>query len=217
MEQNERLPRLWGYWRSGAAHRVRIALALKGLTAEHVAINLRAGAQHDQAFLSANPQGLVPFFADGDVAIGQSLAIIEYLDTQVAEPPLLGRSAREAAVIRHRAQIIAADTHPLNNLRVLKALREDFGANEEQISAWIARWIGAGFAALEAMTEDGSICLVGDTPSLADICLVPQLYSARRFGVDLDPYPRLTAIGASLDRHPAFVAAAPEQQADAPL
>jgi maleylpyruvate isomerase len=217
MDQSGRQPALWGYWRSGAAHRVRIAIELKGLKAEHVAIDLRTGAQHSPAYLVQNPQGLVPFFADCDVAMGQSLAIIEYLDAMLAQPPLLGRSGREAAAIRQRAYIIAADVHPLNNLRVLKALRDDFGADEDQVSVWIARWIGAGFAALEAMTEDASVYLVGDAPSLADICLVPQLYSARRFGVDLAPYPRLTAIGASLDRHPAFIAAEPERQPDAPL
>ena len=217
MDQSGRQPTLWGYWRSGAAHRVRIALELKGLKAEHVAIDLRAGAQHSASYGLLNPQGLVPFFADCDVAMGQSLAIIEYLDATAAQPPLLGRNAREAAAIRQRAYTIAADVHPLNNVRVLRALREDFGADEDQIKVWIARWIGAGFAALEAMTEDASAYLVGATPSLADICLVPQLYSARRFGVDLAPYPRLTAIGASLDHHPAFIAAEPERQADAPL
>jgi maleylpyruvate isomerase len=210
MDQGGRQPTLWGYWLSGAAHRVRIALELKGLKAEHVAIDLRAGAQHGTSYLLMNPQGLVPFFTDCDLAMGQSLAIIEYLDATVAQPPLLGCSAREAAAIRQRAYIIAEDVHPLNNLRLLKALREDFGAMEDQVSNWIARWIGAGFAALEAMTKDASVHLVGDTPSLADVCLVPQLYSARRFGVDLNPYPRLTAIGARLNHHPAFIAAVRE-------
>ncbi len=210
----------YSYWRSSAAYRVRIALGMKGLRYETVGINLAAGVrdQHSPGFRALNPQGLVPALAVGDEVLGESLAIIEYLDETHPEPPFLPAEPLARARIRWMAQAVACDIHPLNNLRVLNYLREPLGQDEAAVTRWVAHWIGEGFAALEALATRYSVagtCLYGDTVSLADICLVPQIYNARRFAVPLDAYPTLKQIGAALEALPAFAAARPEAQPEA--
>jgi len=209
---------LFGYWRSSASYRVRIALAWKGLDYTDEAINLRLGQQGDAAFLGLNPQGLVPIFTDGDMALSQSLAIIEYLEEQWPEPPLLPGDAPRRAQVRAVAQLIACDIHPLNNLRVLNYLREPLGQSEEAVRQWSCHWIEDGLRALERMAGPTSgRFLFGDDVTLADICLVPQLYNARRVDADLSAFPRLLAVEATLADLPAFRCARPERQGDAPV
>ncbi|WP_179505136.1 MULTISPECIES: maleylacetoacetate isomerase [unclassified Sphingomonas] len=210
---------LHGYWRSSAAWRVRIALALKGLPYATVAHDLRTGAQAAAAYRACNPQGLVPALDTGEgqeAPLTQSLAIIEWLEETQAQPALLPADPLGRARVRAMAQVIACDVHPLGNLRVLKALRGDLGADEAQVAAWLARWMGDGFAALETMVAQwGGAFAFGDAPGLADCCLVPQIYAARRFGVGLGAYPRLVAIDARCAGLAAFAMAHPAAQADA--
>jgi maleylacetoacetate isomerase len=195
---------------------VRIALNLKGLPYEQRPVDLRAGAQRDPEFLRLNPQGLVPTLVGSEGALAQSMAIMEWLEETAPEPPLLPRDPFERAQVRAMAALIACDIHPLNNLRVLQSLRRDLGADEAQVSAWIARWITQGYEALEPVVRagGGDFCF-GETPTLADCCLVPQIYSAERFAVDLSPYPALLAVAARAADHPAFAAAHPSRQPDA--
>lgn len=206
---------LHGYWRSGTSYRTRIALNLKGLAYEQRPVDLRAGAQRDPRFLALNPQGLVPALeVDGQVLI-QSPAILEWLEERFPEPPLLPAGPDERAVVRAMAALVACDIHPLNNLRVLKAVRA-LGADDDGINAWAARWIEPGFDALEALIgRHGAGWCYGDRPTLADCCLVPQVYSARRFGVDPARWPAIAAIEAAAADHPAFAAAHPDRQPDA--
>jgi maleylpyruvate isomerase len=207
---------LHGYWRSGAAYRTRIGLALKGLAWEARGVDLRTGAQRSDAFLALNPQGMVPALEADGVVLTQSPAILEWLEERHPEPPLLPATPADRAVVRAMAALIACDIHPLNNLRVGKALRESFGADQAAVDAWAARWIVAGFTALEAQVErHGAGWCFGSTPGLADCYLVPQIYSARRFHVPLDAFPRLLAIEAAAAAHPAFLAAHPDRQPDA--
>lgn len=208
--------RLHGYWRSGAVWRVRIALHLKGIPFASVPHDLRRGDQRDPAFLALNPQGLVPALeAEGQV-LTQSLAIIEWLDEVYPDPPLLPATPAQRATVRAMAALIACDIHPLNNLRVLKALEAEFGASPDVRRQWIARWLGAGFAALEPMVaRHGAGFAFGGTPGMVDCLLVPQVGSARRFGVDLSAWPAIVAAADHAARHPAFIAAAPENQPDA--
>ncbi|MBA4803382.1 MAG: maleylacetoacetate isomerase [Brevundimonas sp.] len=207
---------LHGYWRSGAAYRTRIGLALKGLAWEARGVDLRTGAQRSDAFLALNPQGMVPALEADGMVLTQSPAILEWLEERHPEPPLLPATPADRAVVRAMAALIACDIHPLNNLRVGKALRESFGADQAAVDAWAARWIVAGFTALEAQVErHGAGWCFGSTPGLADCYLVPQIYSARRFHVPLDAFPRLLAIEAAAAAHPAFLAAHPDRQPDA--
>lgn len=203
---------LHNYWRSGTSYRTRIALNLKGVPYDQVGVDLRTGAQKSETFLRLNPQGLVPALeADGRV-FTQSPAILEWIDERWPEPPLLPADRDGRAHVRAMAAIVACDVHPLNNLRVLKAIRE-FGADE---AAWTARWITAGFEALEVLiARHGRGWAYGDRPTLADCCLVPQIYSARRFEVDLAAFPRVLEIEARAAEHPAFQAAHPSRQPDA--
>ncbi|HTM81589.1 maleylacetoacetate isomerase [Asticcacaulis sp.] len=209
-------PVLYGYWRSTASYRVRIALNIKAVSYRQRPLDLRTAMHHTKAFLRLNPQGLVPSLESDGMILTQSTAIIEWLDEIYPAPALLPASAAGRAVVRAMAAVITCDTHPLNNLRILNALRDDFYATPEQISAWIARWIGAGFAALETMIEQhGRTFIYGDTVTLADCCLVPQVYSAERFGLDLTAFPRLCAAAAHARALPAFTAAHPDLQPDA--
>lgn len=209
---------LYGYWRSSAAYRVRIALGLKGLDYEQAMVDLRIGRQSAAEYLRLNPQGLVPLLVEeGGQALAQSLAIIEYLDEVYPEPKLIPGDAFQRAHIRSLAQVVACDVHPLNNLRVLNYLRNELGLAEPGVNAWAQRWIQAGFAALEAaLAESAGPCLAGDTVTLADVCLVPQIYNARRVETDLSPYPGLLALEERLQALPAFDAARPENQPEAP-
>ncbi|WP_367850368.1 maleylacetoacetate isomerase [Rhodoferax sp. WC2427] len=207
------------YFRSSAAYRVRIALALKGLAYQSVPVHLLRGGgeQHSAAFAALNPAELVPVLVDGSVTLTQSLATIEYLDELHPAPPLLPADAAGRARVRALAQLIACEMHPLNNLRVLQYLEGPLKLDKEARSAWYAHWVGLGFQALEAMLQDprtGTFCH-GDTPTLADCCLVPQLTNAERFHVPLQAYPQVRRIGAACRALPAFAQAAPEAQADA--
>ncbi|HEY4546420.1 MAG TPA: maleylacetoacetate isomerase [Pedomonas sp.] len=207
---------LHSYWRSSASYRVRIALNLKGLDYAQVTHDLRTGAHEASAYAALNPQQMVPALETDGGVIAQSLAILEWLEERYPEPSLLPGSAQDRAVVRAMAATIACDIHPLNNLRILKSLRQDLNATPEQINAWAQRWIRQGFAALEAMIarHDGTYAF-GDTPTLADCCLVPQVYSAERFETDLTPYPRLMAAVRAAQGLPAVAAAHPTEQPDA--
>lgn len=207
---------LHGYWRSGAAWRVRIALALKGLDYDQRGVDLRAGAQRSDAFVALNPQGMVPALEVDGAVLTQSPAILEWLEETYPLPSLLPADPVARAQVRAMAALIGCDIHPLNNLRVGKALREAFGADQAVVDAWAARWIAPGFAALEALVaRHGTGWCFGDVPTVADCYLIPQIYSARRFNVPLEAFPRLLAIEAGAAAHPAFAAAHPDRQPDA--
>jgi maleylacetoacetate isomerase len=211
---------LYGYFRSSAAFRARIALNLKGISAEPISVHLLRGGgeQHGAAYKALNPQELVPTLVHDGHAIAQSLAIIEYLDEIRPEPPLLPREPLARARVRQIAYAIACDIHPLNNLRMLLYLRDSFGADEEKRAEWQRHWMAKGFAALETLLatapETGAYCH-GDAPTLADVCLIPQMSNARRVALDLLPYPTLMRIEAHALSHPAFEAALPKNQPDA--
>ncbi len=213
--------RLYSYWRSSAAYRVRIGLNLKGLSYETVPVHLLrdGGDQLQPGYLETNPQKLVPVLEHGHRLYRQSLAILEYLDEVWPSPPLLPSIARDRARIRGLAQLVACDLHPLNNLRVLRYLEHEWHVPQPERDTWVRHWIGEGFTAFEALLQDhpatGSFC-DGHSPSIADCCLIPQVYNARRFGVDLAPYPTILRIEAACLALPAFDAARPERQPDAP-
>lgn len=200
---------LYDFWRSSAAYRVRIALNLKGIAYRRVPIDLRLGEQGGADYTALNPQGLVPALAIDGHLLTQSLAIIDYLDAICPNARLLPADPLARALTLARALAIAADIHPIQNLRVMNRLREQFGADDEAAFAWNRHWIELGFAALEAGAPDRGL-FGGDAPDLADICLVPQMFNARRFEVGLDAYPRLVGIDARLRAIPAIAAAAPE-------
>ncbi|WP_281660619.1 maleylacetoacetate isomerase [Microvirgula aerodenitrificans] len=204
---------LYDYWRSSAAYRVRIALHLKGLEFESRPVDLRHGQQRGADYLRLNPAGLVPLLVDGALRVSQSLAICAYLDEAWPDtPPLLPPNPRARATIRSMALTLACDTHPLQNLRVLQQLEADFGADDMQRGNWVRHWIHSGLATLERLAADNAgACCHGDTVTLADLCLAPQLYTARRYDLPLDDFPRLVAIDAHLMTLPAFIAAQPVQ------
>ena len=208
--------KLHGYFRSSASYRVRIALNLKGLGAEHLTHHLRKGEQRDPAYLAINPQGLVPTLQDDrGTILTQSLAIIEWLDETHPTPPLLPKDPLRRAQVRAFAQVIACDTHPIQNLKVLSRLRE-LGVSEEQVTGWAAWANREGLSACETLIagEAGPFCF-GDAPTIADLCLVPQLANARRFGVELAAFPRLLKAEAAAKNLKAFADAEPERQPDA--
>src|SRR6202022_4512276 len=207
--------KLHGYFRSSASYRVRIALNLKGLGAEHLPHHLRKGEQRDPSYLAINPQGLVPTLQDGGTVITQSLAIIEWLEETHPTPPLLPKDPLRRAKVRAFAMALASDTHPVQHLKVLARLRE-LGLAEEQVTGWAAWANREGLAACETLIahETGPFCF-GAAPTMADLCLVPQLGNARRFGVDLESFPRLLKAEAAAKNVKAFADAAPERQADA--
>jgi maleylpyruvate isomerase len=210
--------KLYSYFRSSAAYRVRIALHLKGLAFEYAPVHLRKGEQNGEAYRALNRQQLVPTLIDGDTVVTQSLAIIEYLDETHPEPPLLPSTPAERARVRAIALAICCDIHPLNNLRVLRYLVRTLNVGEEAKDAWYRHWIDTGLAALEAqLVSDaftGTFCH-GDVPTIADICLVPQLANARRANIPLDGYPTLLRIDATCQALDAFARAAPDRQPDA--
>jgi len=212
--------KLYTFFRSSASFRVRIALNLKGLQYEQVPIHLRRGGgeQLSAAYKAINPQALVPALEDGGKILTQSLAIIEYLEERYPQPPLLPRDPADKAVVRSMALIIACEVHPIQNLRVLQYIKREYDQSDEQVNRWAQHWIDLGLAALEqtivAQVRRGRFCF-GDIPTLADICLVPQLGNARRYGCDLSPYPAIIEIEKNCMALRAFADAAPEKQPDA--
>jgi len=210
-------PCLYGYWRSSAAYRVRIALNLKRITARQVSVQLQLGEQTRDEHRARNPATLVPVWREADgFTLAQSLAIIDYLDEIYPDPPFLPNDPRQKAVCREIAYTVACDIHPIGNLRVLEKLTADYGAGASARAAWNRHWIGIGFGALEArLAAIAGRHAVGDQVTLADICLVPQVYNARRFQLDLAPYPRIVAADAAAREQAAFATAAPEAQPDA--
>jgi maleylacetoacetate isomerase len=211
--------KLYTYYRSSAAYRVRIALNLKGLEHEDTFVHLRQQDQRAADYLAVNPQGLVPTLIDDDnTAIGQSLAILEYLEERYPQPPLRPGSPAGRARVRQLAMIVACDIHPIDNLKVLNFLTGDLGVDEAGRLRWYRHWVDEGFAAMEAILANqaatGTFCH-GDSPTIADVCLVPQVYNAGRFEVDMAPYPTIRRINEACLALPAFADAAPEKQPDA--
>jgi maleylpyruvate isomerase len=212
--------KLYTFFRSSASYRVRIALNLKGLDYEQAPIHLRRGGgeQLKPAYKAINPQALVPALEDDGQVFSQSLAIIEYLEERYPKPPLLPSDAAARAVVRSMALLIACEVHPIQNLRVLNHLKSDHKQSDDDTIRWARHWIDLGLSALEkrviSLSKQEKFCF-GDTPTMADLCLVPQLANARRFGVDLPAYPKLLAIESACMSIPAFANAAPERQPDA--
>jgi maleylpyruvate isomerase len=218
--------KLYNFWRSGTSHRTRIALNLKGLSAEYLAVHLGKEAHLTDTFKAINPQQLVPALVLGEAESGvagghtliQSPAIIEWLEERFPTPALLPADPFERATVRAMAAVVGCDIHPINNRRILEYLRKQFGADEAAINAWCGTWIGAGFDALEALIAQpiSEVCYCfGNTPTLADVYLIPQVESARRFKVDLTRWPKIAAIDAHCATLPAFRQAAPAAQPDA--
>ncbi len=212
--------KLYSYWRSSAAYRVRIALNLKGLDYEVLPVHLlkQGGEQHQTEYRSINPQGLIPTLVDGDISLGQSLAILEYLETRYPEPALYPQAINERAFVQQFALVVACDIHPLNNLRVLKYLKRTLQQDDEARNAWYHHWVKTGFTALEQLLNErnwqGPYCLDGQVTS-ADACLIPQIYNARRFEIPMDDFPSLAKIEEACMELEAFRRAAPENQVDA--
>jgi maleylpyruvate isomerase len=211
--------KLYTFFRSSASYRVRIALNLKGLTYEQIPIHLRraGGEQFAASYKAINPQALVPALEDNGRILTQSLAIIEYLEERYPKPPLLPADPADRALVRSMALVVACEIHPIQNLRVLVHLKNHLQQSEDDLNRWARHWIDLGLTALEQMTatpKHGKFCF-DDTPTLADICLVPQLVNAKRFGCDLSAYPTLLQIEKACNALPAFANAAPEKQPDA--
>ncbi|HAQ34083.1 MAG: maleylacetoacetate isomerase [Maricaulis sp.] len=210
---------LYGYWRSSASYRLRIALNLKGVAFEQKPVDLRTGAQRDPDFRTFQPQGFVPALVDETGALIQSPAILEWIDETWPDPAFLPGNARERARLRAYAAVIGCDIHPIQNLSVLQYIKAELDADQTAVQAWARHWITNGLTALETMAaqdDRGGPFLWGKAPTMADIYLVPQMYNARRFGVDMEALPRLVAADDAARAHPAFEAAAPENQPDAP-
>lgn len=213
--------KLYSYWRSSAAYRVRIALQLKQLPHEIIPINLMrdGGDQHRPEFHQVNPQDRIPVLIHGQRIITQSISIMEYLEEYFPDNPIMPSTARERARVRSLAQIIACDIHPLNNLRVLQHLESGLSVPQEERDNWVRKWIGEGFDALEALLGEnpstGEFC-EGDNASIADCCLIPQVYNAKRFGVDMSRYPTIMRINDACLETEEFDHARPEKQPDAP-
>lgn len=208
--------RLYGYWRSGAAYRLRIAFGLKGLEWEDAPVHLVKGEQREETFLRLNPLGLVPALVlDDGTVLTQSLAILDWLDRTHPEPPLLPQNAVARAQAMAAGMAIAVDTHPIQNVGVVGHLKAAYGADDQGGIDWMCHWMARGFTAFQQICRPDTPFAFGDAPGYADLCLVPQLYNAHRWGMDLSPYPRLTEIEARCLALPAFDAARPENQPDA--
>lgn len=201
---------LHDFWRSSAAYRVRIVLELKGVAFRSVAVDLPSGEQRGEAFRALNPLGFVPLLEIDGHRLTQSLAIIDYLDANFETPKMVSADPAQRSQTLAQALTIAADTHPLQNLRVLNYLRQDMGQPEPAVLAWLHRWLGDGLAALEAQAPEAGL-FGGESPNLADVCLVPQMYSARRFDLPLEGLPRLVRIDAELRALDPFARAAPRR------
>lgn len=203
--------RLFDYWRSSASYRVRIALNLKGVPYERVAVDLLASEQRGAEHLARNPQGLVPTLEIDGLELTQSLAIIDYLDANYPDPPMVSKDPARRAKTLAQALAIVADIHPITNLRVLKQLEARFDADQPAREDWYRHWLREGLTALEAMAEGSGRFLGGDAPDMADVCLVPQMYNARRFALPLDDFPTLVRIDTAAQEIPAFAAAHPDR------
>jgi maleylacetoacetate isomerase len=210
--------KLYTYYRSTAAYRVRIALNVKGVPVENHALHLRHRAHQSPDYLKANPQGLLPALEDEGAVISQSLAIIEYLEEKYPEPPLLPAAPMDRAQVRSMALNVVADMHPLNNLRVLNFLRKPLGHDDTAINeTWYRHWVAVGFTGLEEQAKRHSADgrhMFGNSVTVADVCIVPQMYNALRFHCDVTPYPTLRSVCKHLESLPAFIKAAPEVQPD---
>ncbi len=210
--------KLYNFFRSGTSHRLRIALNLKGITTDYVAVDLRVEEHLKDAFKSVNPQQFVPALDTGEQVLIQSPAIIEWLEEKYPTPALLPSDVNDRAHVRALAAIVGCDIHPINNRRILETLRKQFGANEDAINAWCGTWISDGFNAIETLlradTRRGAFCF-GNTPTLADVYLIPQIESSRRFKVDLTQWPCIAAVEAACMQLDAFKQAAPMKQPDA--
>ena len=200
---------LYDYWRSSASYRVRIALNLKGVSYTSINTSLLDGDQKAPDYVARNPQGFVPMLCIDGHDLTQSLAIIDYLDAKYADPPMVSSDPAERANTLAQALVIAADIHPVNNLRILKYLKNELGQDQGAIDTWYRHWIEEGFVALEAMAPESGL-FGGEQPNLADVCLVPQMYNARRFALDLSAFPKLVRIDASCNLLEAFQKATPE-------
>jgi len=208
---------LYGYWRSSASYRVRIALALKGVEVEHIAVNLREGEQGEGAHKSRNPQGYLPVLELEDgTQLTQSLAIMDYIDATFREPDLMPRDAVKRSKLLAASLIIASDIHPIQNLSVLKYIRAEYSQDDKGIKKWSAHWISNGFKALEEIAQQyDTPFFMTDAPSFFECCLIPQVYNARRFGLDMNDYPKLRDIDEMCNALPAFIKSVPENQLDA--
>lgn len=211
-------PLLFGYYRSSAAYRVRAALAWKGIDFETRPVHLVKGEHKEADYLDIQPQGLVPALQIDGHILGQSMAILEYLEETRPEPALLPEDPAGRAKVRWMAELIVADIHPVNNLRIGAYLRNNLGQGDQVVAVWMRHWMEQGFIALEELVRlNGGLFCHGDAPSLADICLVPQMYNARRFDLDLTEFPTLVTIDARCRDLPAFASAHPDRQVDCPV
>ncbi len=213
--KDNQIMKLYTYFRSSAAYRVRIALNLKNIDHQLVPVNLLKSEQQSTDYLQKNPQGLLPALETEDGVLGQSLAILEYLEEQYPETPLLQGNAWQKAHIRNLSYAIACDIHPIDNLRVLKYLSSELNVDDEAKNKWYRHWVEVGFEKIERMLDSKNIFCAGDSPSLADVCLVPQVFNAIRFKVDMAAYPKIAAVYQRCNELAAFIDAAPENQPDA--
>lgn len=210
--------KLYGYWRSSAAYRVRIALHLKNINVESIPVHLvkDGGEQHASEYVDLNPTHLVPTFVDGDLVLNQSLAIIDYLESKYSEAPLYPNNVSDKALVQALALDIACEIHPVNNLRVQQYLVNDLGCDEQSKLKWSHHWMGTGFSAVEKkLSETAGLYCFGDNITMADLCLIPQVYNANRFNLDMSSFPLINAIVERCKKHPAFIKALPENQSDA--
>ena len=208
---------LYSFFNSSTSYRVRIALALKGVAFDTIPVNIRVGEHRSQPYVDeVNASAVVPAIVDGDFSLGQSLAIIDYLDAKYPETRLVPQDLEARARVLELSMLISCDIHPVNNLRILKYLQGPLGLSAEQKDTWYRHWVAEGMAGVERLLDKhghGAWCF-GDTPTLADVCLIPQIANAQRMGCDLTAYPRAMAVYAKAATHPAFVAAAPDRQPD---